>query len=228
MKINPVHALLEVLKQQARGQATESLKAKQTTVEDALLQQMRGNAAENSSIKSGSKIAQILAESKDTKFRLEMLERLVADKIGVRGVSLGPTDVEERLASSENPALAKLASSGATDALNQTMPQSNGRAWHSQPDLWNNADAEFLKYHVTDPGVKPQGNPVGIAEKFTPTVEDIESALFKEGADPAQFAKMFLSRGDVSFEAPQQGFAPRLVPIVIGVLMLFAVAYLIL
>ena len=218
MKINPVHALLEVLKQQARGQATENLKAKQAAVEEVLLQQMRGNAADTSTIKPGSKIAQILAESKDTKFRLEMLERLVADRIGVRAVSLGRSDVQERLAHSENPALAKLASSGATDALNQTMPQSHGRAWHSQPDLWNNAEAEFLKYHVTDPGVKPQGNPAGIAEKFTPTIEDIESALFKEGADPAEFAKMFLSRGDITFHVPQQGFAPRLVPIVIGVL----------
>ncbi len=220
MKINPVHALLEVLRQQAR--ASESSKTKPGTVQDAL-KQVRAQVLDEATVKRGSTIEQILAESKDTQFRLEMLEKLVGDKFDVRGVSSGKEPVN-----SEKPLSANLTSSASTDAINQTAAQSHGRAWHSQPDLWNNAEAEFLKYHVMDPGIKSSGDQIGIAQKFTPTVDDIESALFKEGADPAEFAKIFLAGGRVPFDVPQQGFAPRLVPIVIGVLMLLAVAYLIL
>jgi len=196
-------------------------------VQEALRQQMREPTVEGSQIKPDSPIGQILAESRDTKFRLEMLEKLVSDKLGVRGTSLRSALAEEPNLNSEKPIPAKMVSSGATDALNQTAPQSHGRAWHGQPDLWNNSDAEFLKYHVSDGGLKSPDQTLGMAEKFTPTVEDIESALFKEGADPAEFARVFMARGDIPFERPDPNFAPRLVPIVIGMLMLTAVAYLI-
>ena len=227
MKINPVHALLEVLKQQSRAQAANGTKVKGATVEDAL-KQVRAQILDEASAKPSSAIDQIVAESRDTKFRLEMLEKLVSDKFDMRNVSARSVDIEEGLSTSEKPSAANLASSAATDALNQTAAQSHGRAWHNQPDLWNTAEAEFLKYHVTDPGLNSAEIPIGIAQKFTPTLDDIESALFKEGADPAEFAKMFMAGRNMPPEAVQSGFAPRLVPIAIGVLMLFTVAYLIL
>jgi hypothetical protein len=229
MKINPVHALLEVLRQQARTQAADSAKLKPgTATQEALRQQPGAQGPEGTTAKSNSSLEQILAESKDTKFRLEMLEKLVSDRLGVRITSPGSATADERLANSERPTPTTMASSEATDALNQTTPQSHGRAWHSQPDLWNNAEAEFLKYHVMDPGAKGAQDPIGIAEKFTPTVEDIETALFKEGADPAEFARVFMARGQAPFDASSPVFAPRLVPIFIGALMLLAVGYLIL
>jgi hypothetical protein len=182
---------------------------------------------EGPQIKPDSPIGQILAESRDTKFRLEMLEKLVSDKLGVRGTSLRSALVEEPNLTSEKPVPAKMVSSGATDALNQTVQQSHGRAWHGQPNLWNNADAEFLKYHVSDAGGKSPDQTIGMAEKFTPTVDDIESALFKEGADPAEFARVFMARGDIPFERTDPNFGPRFLPIAIGMMMLMVVAYLI-
>lgn len=227
MKINPVHALLEVLRQQARNQISGSSKAKPGTVQDAL-KQVRAQVLDEATVKPGSTIEQILAESKDTKFRLEMLEKLVGDNFDVRGVSSGSTASGKGSISLDKLLSANLASSAATDAINQTAAQSHGRAWFSQTGLWNNAEAEFLKYDVIEPGMKLPENPIGIAQKFTPTVDDIESALFNEGADPTAFAKVFMAHGDVPFDVPQQRFAPRLVPIVFGVLMLLVVAYLIL
>jgi hypothetical protein len=225
MKINPVHALLEVLRQQARAQVQAAPRSKPSAAQDALRQQILARMLDGEVLKPGTSIEQILAEAKDTRFRLEMLEKLVSDKFDVR--TTGSTGAADRGVVSEKPNAINLASSSATDALNQTVQQSHGRAWHSQPNLWNNADAEFLKYHVTDGGLSGSSNPQGVAEKFTPTVEDIESALFKEGTDPDEFAKLFLARGEIPFDHAQQGIGPRLVPIAIGMMMLFVVGYLI-
>jgi hypothetical protein len=224
MKINPVHALLEVLRQQSQAQMQAAPRVRPGAAQEALRQQILARMLEGEVLKPGTTIEQILAEAKDTRFRLEMLEKLISDKFDVRS---GSADGEGRALNSEKPNPASLASSSATDALNQTAQQSNGRAWHSQPNLWNNAEAEFLKYHASDSGLAGSVDPHAIAQKFTPTVEDIESALFKEGADPAEFAKLFLARGEVPFEQSQQGFGPRYVPIAIGLMMLFVVGYLI-
>ena len=224
MKINPVHALLEVLRQQSQAQMQAAPRVKAGVVQDALRQQIQARILEGQGLKPGATIEQLLAETRDTRFRLEMLEKLISDKFDVHSASI---DGEGRILNSEKPNPANLASSSATDALNQTVQQSNGRAWHSQPNLWNNAEAEFLRYHASDASLGGSVDPHAIAQKFTPTVEDIESALFKEDTDPAEFAKLFLARGDVPFEQAQQGFGPRLVPIAIGVMMLFVVGYLI-
>jgi hypothetical protein len=227
MKINPVHALLEVIRQQARAQPIDGTRVRASAGQAALKEQLRAEILQASTAGAQTTIEQILAESKDTKFRLEMLERLVSDRLGIGARSSESAFGAEHLAAPEKPKSATMASSSATDAMNQTVPQSHGRAWHSQPDLWSNAEAEFLKYHVSDSGMKGQGNPIGIAEKFTPTVEDIETALFKEDIDPAEFARVFMARGEVPLDTSGQGIGPRLVPIFIGLMMLLTVAYLI-
>jgi hypothetical protein len=227
MKINPVHALLEVLRQQARAQVQAAPKARPGAVQEALRQQIQARMLEGDVLRPGTTIEQILAETKDTRFRLEMLEKLISDKFDARSPTTGSTDAVGRAGNLEKPNPTSLASSSATDALNQTAQQSHGRAWHNQPNLWNNADVEFLKYHATDAGVAGEVGPNGVAQKFTPTVEDIESALFKEGTDPGEFAKLFMARGEVPFDHAQQGSGPRLVPLVIGMMMLFVVGYLI-
>ncbi len=207
MKINPVHALLEVLRQQ----------------------QARAEVQNLAKLKPQQALDQLLAETRNTQFRLEMLEKLVGDRLELRSGDAPPrVAAGERIGNHEKPMPANMASSSAADAMNQTKPQSHGRAWHGRSDMWSNSDAEFPKYQVLEPGQKMPESPVGIAQRFTPTVEDIESALFKEDAEPAEFARVFMARAPLSDEATaNQVLGARLVPIIIGAMMLLVVAYLI-
>jgi hypothetical protein len=196
MQVNPVHALLALLKQQANARMPEKPIVAPRNV-----------------------LIDILAEAKGTQFRLEILERLIEDRIQLHEHGGDARGAAEAAKTSRKFVAEMLASGRSTDAINQTETQSHGRAWHSHSQLWQDGSVDDLKYHEVDGFTRIQDGAVGVAHKFAPTVEDIAEALFREGEDPAVFARTILARSKLSDEVVQQDVLPRLLLFCTGILL---------
>jgi hypothetical protein len=197
MQVNPVHVLLALLKQQANARMPEK-----------------------PTVAPRSVLTDILAETKGTQFRLEILERLIEDRVQLREHGSDASNATEAAKRSHKFISEALASGRSTDAINQAETQSHGRAWHSHSQLWQHGVTDDLNYHEVDGFTRIQDSRIGVAQKFIPTVDDITQALFREGEDPAVFARTILGRSKISDDVVEQDILPRLLLICVGILLL--------
>ena len=203
MQVNPVHALLAIIRQQARSEA-----------------------ADDGKVISRETVEEILAGAKNAQFRLEILERLVEEQLTVRNdfpaleTLAGGNKVSRKTTSLEQ------ATSGASDAINQATRQSHGRAWHLHGLLWDELGAGYLKYQVLENGAGGLDEAVVAAQKFIPSVEDIEQALFSEDVEPAEFARAMLAQAEFSRKNDSTTPAIAMAPFLIGFFCLLLVWYL--
>jgi hypothetical protein len=194
MQINPVHALLALLRQQAQAQLLEKPLLRPREI-----------------------FAELAAESNETQFRLALLEKRVADQALFRNLDGSSPEHSEATRMAHKFAAILLTSGSATDAIIQKQSHSHGRAWHHSAHLWQDGATDSFRYQVVDTRAGVFEN-LPIAQKFTPTSADIAEALFREGEEPEQFARMVIEKSRLVDTDEAQAVWPRLLVLSFGVI----------
>jgi hypothetical protein len=196
MQINPVHALLALLRQQAQAQLLEK-----------------------TSLKPLETLADLSAEAKETQFRLALIEKHVADLAMSRAQGGNGLEMAEATRTTPKFVASLLTSGSSTDAINQKQSYSHGRAWHYKAQLWQESAADNIRYQVVDSRPELLEN-ISVLQKFTPTSVDIAEALFREGEEPEQFARMVFEKSRLADLDENQPGWPRLLTLCVGVLII--------